>query len=297
MRIRYISVLLCAAMYISCIFLPGQENAVSNNNPSPGDGVFTGTPPQTKHGKTLVWNDEFTVPGTTDSSKWKYQVGNGNWGWGNGEFQYYTDNTSVADTARVANGMLIIKAYHDGIQWKSARLNSKQSWTYGYIEARLKVTDRKGAWPAFWMMPKTNTYGTWPKSGEIDIMENAPSHPALGPHRVFSTLHAEGHSGGNGKGIGNKTYPNSLFNEWHTFGVKWEANKITAYYDDAEMGSYTSDNTWQNYPYDKDFYIILNLGIGGTLGGGPYTGGPNADVESLKGSDVLFLVDWVRVYQ
>ena len=63
------------------------------------------------------------------------------------------------------------------------------------------------------------------------------------------------------------------------------------------MGSYTSDNTWQNYPYNKDFYIILNLGIGGTLGGGPYTGGPNADVESLKGSDVLFLVDWVRVYQ
>ncbi|MCH5295895.1 MAG: glycoside hydrolase family 16 protein, partial [Treponema sp.] len=120
-----------------------------------------------------VWQDEFNYTGVPDTTKWKYETGAN--GWGNNEIQNYVTNYSgtseAAATAWVKDGVLHIKAYKDGNQWKSARMNSTQSWTYGIIEARLKVTDKKGAWPAFWMMPKESTYGNkgWPDNGEIDI--------------------------------------------------------------------------------------------------------------------------------
>ncbi len=181
-----------------------------------------------------------------------------------------------------------IKAYNNGSGWKSARLNSKQSWKYGYIEARMKITDRKGAWPAFWMMPQNSEYGRWPASGEIDIMENAPAR--CGDHRLFSSLHASGHYNENPASIGAKTYNSNLSSEWHTVGVLWTEEKITAYYDDVAVGSYTNDGSGPvNWPYDKDFYIILNLAIGGNLGGDEYVNSLNRQAE--------FLVDYVRVYQ
>ena len=256
-------------MSVSCIFLPPKEIVEK----------------LTKDDLTCVWQDEFEYTGVPDTSKWKYQTGAG--GWGNNEFQYYTDNTSTADTAIVEDGHLKIKAYNDGSGWKSARLNSKQSWKYGYIEARLKITDRYGAWPAFWMMPQNSVYGPWPASGEIDIMENAPK---VGNHKVFSTVHAQGHYAGAGAGIGSKFYDSNLSSEWHTFGIMWTEEKITAYYDDVAVGSYTNDGSGPvNWPYDKDFYIILNLAIGGNLGGDEYVNSLNGQAE--------FLVDYVRVYQ
>lgn len=258
-----------AIMSVSCIFLPPKETVEK----------------LTKDDLTCVWQDEFEDEGVPDTSKWKYQTGAG--GWGNNEFQYYTDNTSTADTAIVEDGHLKIKAYNDGSGWKSARLNSKQSWKYGYIEARLKITDRYGAWPAFWMMPQNSVYGPWPASGEIDIMENAPK---VGNHKVFSTVHAQGHYAGAGAGIGSKFYDSNLSSEWHTFGIMWTEEKITAYYDDVAVGSYVNDGTgYVNWPYDKDFYIILNLAIGGDLGGSEYVNSLNGQAE--------FLVDYVRVYQ
>lgn len=243
------------------------------------------------NGYTLVWQDEFDYTGVPDPSKWKYQVGAS--GWGNNELQNYVANpdgtSEAAATAWVDGEALHIKAYNDGKEWKSARMNSTQSWTYGIIEARLKVTDKKGAWPAFWMMPTDSKYGTWPASGEIDIMENAPSTWGFG--KAFSTLHAKGHSGGAGASLGNKTWDHDLSSQWHTFAIKWDEDSITAYYDDVSMGTYIKgDKNWVDWPYDKDFYIILNLAIGGELGG-------TADVASLPASGVEFLVDYVRVYQ
>lgn len=237
----------------------------------------------------LVWNDEFDYSGVPDTSKWKYQTGKN--GWGNNELQNYISNESEARTAVVENGVLKIKAYMEGGEWKSARMNSKASWKYGFIEARMKITDKKGAWPAFWMMPQDSVYGTWPKSGEIDIMENAPS--TCGDHTVFSTLHAEGHSGGNGKSIGNKDMGANLSNEWHSFAVKWDSEEITAYYDGVAQKTYkkkNKDSVPYNWPYDEDFYIILNLAIGGNLGGTP-------DARNLESSGAEFLIDYVRVYQ
>lgn len=262
-----LSIGLMAFVISACGFLPEDEDKV------------------TKDGMTLVWSDEFNYTGVPDATKWKYQTGGG--GWGNEELQEYTDNTSTADTASVADGLLTIKAYYKDGKWKSARMNSKQSWKYGYIEARMKITDKKGAWPAFWMMPTDSVYGPWPKSGEIDIMENAP---AIGDHRIFSSLHAEGHGGEHPVSIGSKTYTENLSNEWHTIGIKWEQNKITAIYDGEEMGSYQNDGTTKNWPYNQDFHIIMNLAIGGTLGGTSYA-------SSLQGTGAEFQIDYVRVYQ
>ncbi|MBQ6782034.1 MAG: glycoside hydrolase family 16 protein [Treponema sp.] len=266
-----ITLLLCFGTILftvsSCGFLPEDEEKV------------------TKDGMTLVWSDEFDYTGVPDTTKWKYQTGHGVGGWGNNELQNYLDNITTADTASVANGVLTIKAYYKDGEWKSARMNSKESWKYGYIEARLKITDKTGAWPAFWMMPQNSVYGDWPKSGEIDIMENAP---AIGNHRVFSSLHAEGHGGENPVSIGSKTYSESLSSEWHVIGLKWDAQTISAIYDGETMGSYQNDGTTKNWPYNQDFYIILNLAIGGTLGG---------NASALQGTGAEFQIDYVRVYQ
>ncbi|MCR4733798.1 MAG: glycoside hydrolase family 16 protein [Treponema sp.] len=275
-----VAVIMCS----SCIFIPKDEEleTITTETEETEDGEII----LKKDGLTCVWQDEFDYSGVPDTSKWKYQTGKS--GWGNNELQNYIDNTSEAKTAIVKDGVLTIKAYKEDGEWKSARLNSKSSWKYGLIEARMKVTDRPGAWPAFWMMPQNNVYGKWPNSGEIDIMENAPA--TCGNHRIFSTLHAAGHYGGSGQGIGGKTYDSNLSSEWHTLGIKWTEDKITAYYDDVAVGSYSNNGSGsEDWPYDQDFYIILNLAIGGNLGGDDY-------VDSLNG-EAEFLIDYVRVYQ
>lgn len=244
-----------------------------------------------KDGMQLVWSDEFDYTGVPNTSKWKYQTGKS--GWGNNELQNYIDNSTVSadNTAIVEDGYLKIRAYYKGGEWKSARLNTKQSWKYGYIEARLKVTDKMGAWPAFWMMPTNFHESTnpWPDCGEIDIMENAPY--AAGSNVVFSSLHAKGHYSEHPESIGKKNFGSSFGDEWHTFGLQWDETKISAVYDGEVMGTYYNDGTGKkNWPYNTDFYIILNLAIGGNLGG-------TSAAASLQGSDVEFLVDYVRVYQ
>lgn len=275
-------------MTTSCMFMPPKDTKETIKTEA--EEAEDGTTVYKKDGLTCVWHDEFDYEGVPDTSKWKYQTGHGNNGWGNQELQNYIDNTTEANTAVVEKsngGLLKIKAKYEDGEWKSARLNSKQSWKYGYIEARMKITDRKGAWPAFWMMPEGRA--DWPFCGEIDIMENAPS--TCGNHKVFSTLHAEDHNSGSGAGIGSSVYDEKLSSEWHTFGVKWTEDKITAYYDDEEAGSYTNNGLGEtDWPYDKNFYIILNLAIGGNLGG------PKSDVDSLNGN-AEFLIDYVRVYQ
>jgi beta-glucanase (GH16 family) len=241
----------------------------------------------TKDGMTKVWWDDFDdYTGAPDPDLWTYQTGKS--GWGNNELQNYTDNSENPNEAFVGNGYLTIRAHHDGTEWKSARLNSKQAWKYGYIEARMKITDTKGCWPAFWMMPRDSIYGGWPASGEIDIMENAPA--TCGNHTLFSSLHAQGHYSGNPASIGKKNFGSNLKNEWHTVAVKWTENKIWAIYDGEVMGSYTNNGRWEDWPYDKEFYIILNLAIGGNLGGTGY-------VNSIPNKEALFLIDYVRVYQ
>ena len=274
-------------MCTSCIFIPPEE-IIQKINTEVGRDKDGNEIVLKKDGLTLAWQDEFNYTGVPDTSKWKYQTGHGQGGWGNGEQQNYIDNTTEAKTAIVKDGVLTIKAYKEGNEWKSARLNSKQSWKYGYIEVRMKITDKAGAWPAFWMMPQDSVYGVWPKSGEIDIMENAPA--TAGNHKIFSSLHAEGHYSANPESIGSKKYTSSLSSEWHTVGIRWTESKIACYYDDVLVGEYVNKGSgYKDWPYDQKFYIILNLAIGGNLGGDDYVNNLNGKAE--------FLIDYVRVYQ
>lgn len=267
--IKLIEILLLVVavfLIISCIFIPEEKTEITD-----------------KLKGTLVWSDEFDYSGMPNSSKWKYEIGAS--GWGNNEIQNYQSNTSN-DVAYVSDGTLKIKAYKDGSTWKSARMNSIQNWKYGYIEASMKVTNLNGFWPAFWMMPSESIYGGWPGCGEIDIMENAPA--VCGANRVFSSLHAANHSGSDAKSIGSSSSLEDLSSTWHTFGIKWTESQITAYYDGVEQGTYNNDGTgYENWPYDQNFFIILNLAVGGNLGGAGYD---NYDEAFLE-------LDYVRVYE
>ncbi len=133
-------------------------------------------------GLKLVWSDEFDVDGAPDPTKWDYSIG-GN-GWGNGEIQKYTDKR---ENSFVKGGKLTIVASNDKGLWTSARLKTqyKGDWTYGYIEVRAKLPKGVGTWPAIWMMPTSEVYGAWPRSGEIDIVE----HVGYDQDKVHTTIH------------------------------------------------------------------------------------------------------------
>lgn len=141
-----------------------------------------------ENSENLVWSDEFEKDGMPDLTKWGYDQGDH--GWGNKELQLYSkENPS---NARVEDGRLIIEAHRDSTTDKgytSARLVTKEkaSWLYGYFEVKAKIPFGVGTWPAIWMLPEKDSYGSWPKSGEIDIME----HVGYDPGTIHGTVHTE----------------------------------------------------------------------------------------------------------
>ncbi|MDZ7636463.1 MAG: glycoside hydrolase family 16 protein [Bacteroidales bacterium] len=125
--------------------------------------------------KTLVWSDEFNYNGLPDASKWGFDTEGNAWKWGNNEAQYYTADR--LKNAEVKERILHITAHkedYEGLGYTSARLRTKGKgdWLYGRIEVKARIPDGRGMWPAIWMLPTDWEYGDWPKSGEIDIMEN-----------------------------------------------------------------------------------------------------------------------------
>jgi len=216
-------------------------------------------------GWKLVWADEFNYKGLPDSSKWNYDIGGE--GWGNNEKQYYSN----ADTlnAKVNNGMLsiIARKQKTGINnYTSARLTTKDRYSvkYGRIEVRAKMPKGKGLWPAIWMLPGEWKYGTWPKSGEIDIVE------AVGFE--VDTIHGSIHTGSfnhiqNTQKTQEVQVPD-LYSSFHTYAVEWQPNKIDFFVDDKKYMSFVNSNkTSEEWPFDQDFYLLLNLAVGGDWGG------------------------------
>ena len=186
-------------------------------------------------GYTMIWNDEFDG-NTLDTSKWSYQVGNGYYGWGNYEQEYYTkDNVTVSD------GSLKITAKKEskgGCSYTSGRIRTitddgEKLFTakYGRFEARIKLPEGQGLWPAFWMMPADSVYGSWPLSGEIDIME------ARGRvlDKVSGTIHY-GESGSNHRSNSGKyTFGEGQdITGYHVYSVEWSENTIIWYVDGEE---------------------------------------------------------------
>ena len=235
----------------------------------------------------LVWSDEFDAP-DIDMTKWSYEVGTGNWGWGNGEAQYYTDNSN---NSFIEDGKLIIKAirqWYSGSDYTSARMvtRNKGDWTYGRIEVRAKLPAGTGTWPAIWMMPTDSEYGGWPDSGEIDIME----HVGFDPGAIHATCHNDTYNWYDGiPPPGGELNVNDFDENFHTYTLEWTESSLKWFVDETLYYTYSNTSSWSTWPYNYDFFIILNIAIGGTWGG-------------QQGIDdgifpVQMEVEYVRVYQ
>jgi beta-glucanase (GH16 family) len=235
----------------------------------------------------LTWHDEFesTVKsGVPDTVNWYYNIGNH--GWGNNELQNYIPGIIGSDTcALVSNGTLKIIAKKKDNQVISARLNTKDSWKYGYFEARLKLPKGKGTWPAFWMLSENQK--EWPLDGEIDIMEEV----GYRPNYVVASIHCKAYNHVAGSQKNNEIFVATAESDFHVYAVDWTEDYIRAYVDGKEYFEFMNDKkgdklTW---PFDVPFYLKLNLAWGGFWGG--------AEGVDEKVLPAVYEVDYVRVYQ
>lgn len=284
----------------------GQPGGNGNGNNGNGSGNTNGN---TNNGKlwTLSWSDEFNG-NSIDPTKWTYDIGNwivdgsGNGvtsGWGNNEKEYYTDSS---ENAYVKAGKLVIEAKKEQTtdafgtyDYTSAKLKTKGlfSQTYGRYEIRAKLPIGKGLWPAIWMLPENDVYGGWAASGEIDIMEGWGSKPDT----VGGTLHYGGLWPGNKYTGKSYVFPSTTtVNVFHEYALEWEPGKIRWYVDgmlyQTQNNWYTKDSNGEKFsypaPFDQDFFMILNLAVGGN-----FDGDPTADTVFPSKMEV----DYVRVYE
>ena len=265
----YLTIVLLSSAFFSCTEkdnIPPVTTTVA-----PADKVWA-------YETTPVFEDNFTVNGNPDPAKWGYDIGGS--GWGNNELQFYTNRI---ENAAALNGILkinAIKENYSGSTYTSARLLSKNkfSFKYGKIDVRAKFPVGVGTWPAIWMLGGNINSVSWPACGEIDIAE----HLGRDLNKIFGTLHYPGRSGGNADGktlvISNAT------TEFHNYIVEWTPNYIKIYVDTQLYHTFVNSSL---SPFNQNFFIILNLAMGGSFGGTIDPAFTNASME----------IDYVRVYK
>ena len=240
-----------------------------------------------------IWSEEFNgaTGAPADPSVWVAQNGDGvafgNRGWGNSERQWYDDKISSTD----GKGSFVINAtttgagvnkcyYGTPCEWLSTKLVTKDKvgFKYGRIEARIKGPVGNGTWGAFWMLGANIDDRPWPGCGEIDITELLGRMPNTNLGYTHGPL-----SGGGGRG--DKVEMTSAHNsEFHTYAVDWLPDQIRYYLDGVPF--VTVDKTDNDWVYDHEFYIIINLAMGGILGG--------EITPNLKQASMAF--DYIKVY-
>ncbi|MGB3547751.1 MAG: family 16 glycosylhydrolase [Saprospiraceae bacterium] len=230
--------------------------------------------------ETLIWSDEFDTPGAPNPANWSYNTGTGNNGWGNNESQFYTDRP---ENIIVEDGLLKITAQREnfsGREFTSSRIvtENKFEFTYGRVDARAKLTSGGGTWPAIWMLGANYDTNPWPGCGEIDIME----HVGNQQNRIFSSLHFPGNFGGNA--VTQSRNLDDVAENFHVYSTIWSENTIRFLIDDEVYHTFNNDGS---LPFNSDFFLILNVAMGGNFGG---TIDP-AFMESTME------IDYVRVYQ
>jgi len=244
----------------------------------------------------LVWEDNFDVDGAPDASKWAFEIGDGTAqgipGWGNNELQYYTDRP---ENVSVESGVLKITARQESFEgsgYTSARLITKGLFQqkYGRFEARVKLPTGQGLWPAFWLLGDDSNGDIWPQIGEIDVMEYLGDEPT----QIFGTIHGPQYSGGESISKEFVLEADRFDTGFHIFGIEWTPNFINFYVDDklyqtlkpSDVEEETNgEGEWVFN--DREFYMILNMAVGGNL-----PGPPNADTMFPQ----TMYVDYVRVY-
>ncbi|MFK7776401.1 MAG: family 16 glycosylhydrolase [Saprospiraceae bacterium] len=246
------------------------------------------TTPNSYPGMTLVWADEFEGS-EIDLGNWTHEIGTGSNGWGNNELEYYT---SSSENSYISNGKLIIEAKEQNISgsnYTSARMISagKQEFTYGRVDVRAKLPEGQGIWPAIWMLGADIFTVSWPACGEIDMVELVGHQP----NKVHGTAHW-GNQGNPSTYQGNAyTLPvgSKFSDEFHVFSIIWENNSIKWLVDDQQYFTITDANvTNTSYPFNDDFFFILNVAVGGN-----WPGSPDASTVFPQ----RMYVDYVRVFQ
>ncbi|WP_417071162.1 family 16 glycosylhydrolase [Niveibacterium terrae] len=241
-------------------------------------------------GWKMVWSDEFDKDGLPDAAKWDYDADRNRWGWSNNEVQYYARDR--LENAQVRNGHLVITARKEdlsampdwgGQKYSSARLvtRGKASWTYGFYEVRAKLPCGRGTWPAIWTL---GTGGVWPDDGEIDIMEQVGSAPTI----VRGTIHTKAFNHMIGTQRGASTQVSDTCSAFHNYQMTWTPEQILVGVDGVNYFHFANPGTgYAAWPYDKPQYLLLNIALGGTMGG-------SIDDAIFP---VSMEVDYVRVYQ
>jgi beta-glucanase (GH16 family) len=243
---------------------------------------------------TLVWSDEFDTAGLPDPAKWDYDTDRNQVGWFNNELQYYARNRP--ENARVEGGRLIITARREnltaapdygGQNYTSARLvtRGRADWTYGFMEVRAKLPCARGSWPAIWML---GNGGRWPDDGEIDIMEQTGQNKV----EILGTIHTRAYNFFNGTlgvGQGARTNLADACTTFHNYQLTWTAERIQIGVDGRIYFEYTKVPGSGNdrWPFDNPQYLLLNIAVGGDLGGAVDNTMLPAQME----------VDHVRVYR
>ncbi len=263
----------------------------------PANVPVTSTPPAMPAGGIptgwkLVWADEFNTDGLPDASKWGFDTSRNLAGWYNNELQYYARDR--LENSRVAGGKLIIQARKEkltsaadygGQSYTSARMltQGKADWTYGFFEIRAKLPCGLGTWPAIWMLGKNGT--EWPLMGEIDIME----HVGKKQGEVLGTIHTAAYNHTINTQKGAATMVPDACDAFHNYQLKWDADQIVIGVDNKYYFQFVNpkDGDVKKWPFSAPQYLILNVAIGGDLGG------PVNDAIF----PVQMEVDYVRVYQ
>jgi beta-glucanase (GH16 family) len=234
----------------------------------------------------LVWADEFN--GTAlDLSKWTQITGSDGSTAPDAELQYYTSSTN---NTKVENGLLKITVLNDGFggrAYTSGRMQTKNlgDWLYGKFEARIKLPVGQGMWPAFWLLPTDNTYGVWPQSGEVDIMETVGKEAT----HNFATIHTSTNGTVHSFTTRYDLPMGTFADDFHVFSMEWSPNLMT-FYVDGNLYATKTNTTVSPYPwvFDKRFYALLNVAVGGLWAGSP---------DATTNFPQTMTVDYVRVYQ
>lgn len=286
LRARANNLYVCADLNKTDAPLVADRSAINTWEKFTWGAVGSAPPTATPSGGTwqLVWSDEFNGS-TINTSNWNFEVGGH--GWGNNELQYYTNGQN----AYISNGALVIEArkesggytcWYGACQYTSSRLTTqnKRFWRYGKIEARMALPSGQGLWPAFWMLGVNFPTVGWPKCGEIDIMEHINTEP-----KIYGTIHWDN----NGYASYGGSTSLSTFTSYHVYSIEWDASAIRWYVDGVKYHEANIANSINGTDeFHREFFIILNLAVGGNWPGSP---------DSSTPFPARVYVDYVRVYQ
>jgi len=248
------------------------------------------------YNKELLWEENFVgqKSAALDPSIWNLDLGDGSHiglvGWGNNEREFYTADSITIDGALTISAQRQpadnpIQAYYGPAEWTSGKMHTanKVGFTYGLLEIKAKMPQGQGTWPALWLLGSSLVHGTsWPQCGEIDIFEGTGAHP----YQVQGTIHGDGYFGENGL---TQIIQNSvaLHEDFHTYGINWSKDRIEWLFDGAVYNVIERSDprlSGKAWSYNEEFYLIINLAIGGWFAGevDPALESAQLLVESIK---------------